>query len=146
MLRGRYEHSLDAKGRLSIPARFRDHIAKRYSPTFVLTNFDRCLVGYPLEEWETLERQIAALPQLKPEVKAFQRFFLSGASECAIDRQGRILIPQSLRNFAAIKTDCVLIGLSKKFELWSNERWQKEFASAQKNFEGMSHAVGDLGL
>lgn len=131
---------------MSIPSRFREHVAKRYSETFVLTNFDRCLIAYPLEEWETLERKAAALPQLKKEVKAFQRFFISGATECPIDKQGRILIPPTLREFADLKRDAILVGMLKKFEIWSKERWHQEFAKSQKSFEGYSDVLGDLGI
>src|SRR6185503_4547956 len=113
MLRGRFEHTLDSKGRMSIPSRFRDVLQKRYSPTLVLTNFDRCIVAYPLEEWESLERRVAGLPQLKKEVKAFQRYFIGGAIECPIDNQGRILLPPHLRDFADIKKDIVMLGQLK---------------------------------
>jgi MraZ protein len=146
MLRGRFEHTLDSKGRMSIPSRFREHIVQRYSETLVLTNFDRCLVAFPLEEWEQLERKAANLPQLKKEVKAFQRFFLAGATECPIDKQGRILIPPTLREYAGLGRDAVLVGLLKKFEIWSKERWHQEFAKSQKGFESFSDVLGDLGI
>ena len=146
VLRGRFEHTLDSKGRVSIPAKFRDVIGKRYSDTIIVTNFDHCLVAYPLEEWEVVERRAAALPQLKKEVKAFQRFFLSGATECPIDKQGRILVPPSLRQYAGLEREAVLVGLIKRFELWSKERWQQEFAKAQKGFETASEALGELGF
>jgi MraZ protein len=131
---------------MSIPSRFRDHIAQRYTDILVVTNFDRCLVAYPLEEWEALERKAAGLPQLKKEVKAFQRFFISGATECPIDKQGRILIPPTLRQYAGIGRNAVLVGLLKKFEIWSKERWQQEFAKSQKGFDDFSGVLGDLGL
>ncbi len=146
MLRGRFAHSLDAKGRMSIPARFREHVASHYSEILILTNLDRCLVAYPLEEWEALERRAASLPQMKKAVQAFQRFFISGATECPIDKQGRILIPPTLREHAGLKKDAVVIGLLKKFEIWSKERWQQEFTKSQKSFMSLSDVLGELGL
>lgn len=146
MFRGRVEHTIDSKGRLSIPSRFRDVLTEKYSETLVVTNFDRCLVAYPPEEWEALERRASALPQLKREVKAFQRYFISGATECPLDRQGRILIPPSLRTYAALERDVVLVGMLKKVEIWSKERWEEVFHQSQKNFEEISDVLAELGI
>lgn len=146
MFRGRVEHTIDSKGRLSIPSRFRDVLTEKYSETLVVTNFDRCLVAYPTEEWDALERRASALPQLKREVKAFQRYFISGATECPLDRQGRILIPPSLRAYAALERDVVLVGMLKKVEIWSKERWEEVFHQSQKNFEEISDVLAELGI
>ena len=97
MFRGRFEHTIDPKGRVSIPAKFRELLAEKYDDRLIITNFDRCLVAYPFEEWRTVEEKVTSLSMVKREVKAFQRFFLSGASECPIDKLGRILIPPTLR-------------------------------------------------
>lgn len=146
MFRGRYIHTIDAKGRTSIPARFREVIAESGDSRLVLTNFDRCLVAYSIEEWEKLERKAAALPQMKKEVKAFHRYFVSGATECEIDGQGRILVPPTLREYAQLEKDIVLVGLLRKFEIWSLPVWEEEFKKAQAAFEESGDALGDLGF
>ena len=97
MFRGRSIHTLDAKGRIRIPTRFRDILKTRYEDRFVITNLDRCLVAYPLQEWEIIEEKLGSLSLVRQDVKAFQRFFISGATECSFDKQGRVLIPQTLR-------------------------------------------------
>ena len=146
MFRGRYEHTIDSKGRLSIPSRFREILVDRYSETLIVTNFDRCLVAFPKEEWEALERKAALLPQLKKEVKSFQRYFISGATECPLDGQGRILIPPTLRDYADLGRDVVLVGLLKKMEIWSKARWQEVFSHSQKTFEETSDVLAELGI
>jgi MraZ protein len=100
MFRGRFEHSIDPKGRVSIPVKFREILSANSDERMILTNFDDCLWGYPVAEWQAIEDKVAALPQFKPEVKALQRVFISAATECPIDKQGRILIPPTLRDYA----------------------------------------------
>lgn len=146
MFRGWFEHAMDSKGRVSIPSKFREFLADKYSETLVVTNFDRCLVAYPIEEWEQLERKAATLPQLKREVKAFQRFFISGAVECPLDAQGRILIPPALREFADLDKDVILVGMLKKVEIWSKPRWKETFAQSQKKFEEFADVLAELGI
>ncbi|MCI5071407.1 division/cell wall cluster transcriptional repressor MraZ [bacterium] len=146
MFRGQYEHTIDTKGRVSVPSNFRDLIQENYSEALVLTRFNDCLVCYPQEEWDALEKKIAQLPQLKPEVQVFQRFFLSGASNCQFDKQGRILIPAFLRQHAAIEKEVVFVGMLKKIELWSKDRWDKAFAESQEKFSAMSSVLSDLGI
>ncbi len=146
MFRGRYTHTIDSKGRISIPVKFREVLADNGSPKLILTNFDRCLVAYPTHEWELLERKASSLPQLKPEVKALHRYFISGATECTIDRTGRVLIPPSLREYAKLEKDVILVGLLRKFEIWSLPLWEEEFKKSQAEFEEASNVLGDLGL
>lgn len=146
MFRGRYEHTIDGKGRLSIPSRFRETLAEKYSEVLIVTNFDRCLVAFPREEWEALERKAAALPQLKREVKAFERYFISGATECGLDAHGRILLPPTLRTYADLAKDVVLVGMLKKIEIWSKDRWSAAFEQSQKNFEEISDVLAELGI
>ncbi len=98
MFRGRFEHTIDFKGRVSIPAKFRDLLSEKYDDRVIITNFDRCLVAFPYEEWRSVEDKIGSLSMVKREVKAFQRFFISGATELPIDRLGRVLIPPTLRD------------------------------------------------
>jgi MraZ protein len=146
MFRGRFEYAIDPKGRVSIPVKFRELLAEKYDDRLILTNFDRCLVAYPYEEWRVLEEKVGSLSMVKKEAKAFQRFFLSGAAECPIDKLGRILIPPTLRAYAQLEKNVVIAGLVKKFEIWSRERWAEEIARSQENFEGIGEALAELGL
>jgi MraZ protein len=146
MFRGRFEHSLDEKGRIAIPSKFRNEVRESDNDTIVVTNFGQCLLAYPLLEWQTLEDKIAHLPQFNPKVVAFQRYFVSGANECQIDKAGRILLPPNLREYAKIKRDCILAGQLKKFEIWSAEIWNQEFACLADSFNTITQAMADLGI
>jgi len=146
MFRGRFEHTIDSKGRVSIPAKFRELLAEKYDERLILTNFDRCLVAYPFEEWRSVEEKVGSLSMVKKEVRAFQRFFISGAAECPIDKLGRILIPPTLRDYAQLARNVVFNGMLKKFEIWSKDRWQEEIKRSEENFEGMSEALAGLGI
>ena len=146
MFRGRFEHIIDSKGRVSIPAKFRELIVEKYDDRLILTNFDRCLVAYPYEEWKVLEERVSSLSMVKKEVKSFQRFFISGAAECPIDKLGRILIPPTLRDHAQLEKSVVFAGMLKKFEIWSKERWIEEIKRSQEDFEGTGATLAELGL
>jgi len=146
MFRGRFEHTIDSKGRISIPARFRELLAEKNDERVMITNFDRCLVAYPREEWQTMEEKISSLSMVKKEAKAFQRFFVSAAVECPIDKLGRILIPPTLRSYARLEKEVVFAGMVKKFEIWSKERFLEEIRKAEENFEGMGETLATLGL
>lgn len=146
MFRGRFEHIVDSKGRVSIPAKFRELLAEKYDDRLILTNFDRCLVAYPYEEWRVLEERVSSLSMVKKEVKAFQRFFISGATECPIDKLGRILVPPTLRDYAQLERNVVFAGMVRKFEVWSKERWLEEIKRSEVDFEGMGEALADLGI
>ena len=131
MFRGRFEHTIDSKGRISIPAKFRELLAEKYDERVMITNFDRCLVAYPYEEWRSMEEKISSLSMVKKEAKAFQRFFVSAAVECPIDKLGRILIPPTLRSYAQLEKEVVFAGMVKKFEIWSKERFLEEIQKAE---------------
>lgn len=146
MFRGRHEHTIDPKGRVSIPAKFREILIKKYDERFVVTNFDSCLVAYPYEEWVQLEEKTSSLSMVKKETRAFMRFFFSSATECSLDKQGRILIPQTLREYADLNKEVVLVGQLKKIEIWSKERWNEEILKAHENFDQMSDVLSELGL
>ncbi len=146
MFRGRYEHQIDSKGRLSVPARFREILATNYDERLIITNFDQCLWAYPMAEWQLLENKVAALPQFLEEVKALQRVFISAAFESPIDKQGRILIPQTLRDYAAINGEVVIVGATKRIEIWDRDRWTKVFADAQDKLGNLGERLADLGL
>jgi MraZ protein len=131
---------------VSIPAKFRELLADKYDDRLILTNFDRCLVAYPYEEWKVLEEKVSSLSMVKKETKAFQRFFISGATECPIDKLGRILVPTTLRAYAQLEKNVVFAGMLKKFEIWGKERWEEEISRSQENFEGISEALAELGI
>ncbi|MGQ0793935.1 MAG: division/cell wall cluster transcriptional repressor MraZ [Deltaproteobacteria bacterium] len=127
MFRGRYEHTMTDKGRISVPSKFRDVLKEKYGDeTLIITNFDRCLIVYPIKEWNEIERKAADLPQFKQEVVTFLRHLIGNADDCPIDGQGRILLPQRLRNDAQISREVVMIGMLTKFEIWSKEIWDEE--------------------
>lgn len=123
MLIGEYEHSLDAKGRLIMPAKLRDDIGE----VFILTKgLDGCLFAFSKSEWEKFEQKLSALPVSDKNARAFTRFFFAGAIECEIDKQGRFLISSNLREFASLTKDVVIIGLNSRIEIWSKEKWMAE--------------------
>lgn len=146
MFRGRYIHTLDAKGRLSVPSRFREVLATHREETLILTNFDNCLAGYPADEWELLEEKVRGLSMLQKDVRVFTRYFFSGAQECPVDRQGRILIPQTLREDAALEKDVVLVGVVNRIEIWNKARWDLSYRESVENFESHAAKLSELGL
>ena len=146
MFRGRFEFTIDEKGRTSLPAKFREVLSTNYDERLVITTFDHCLWAYPMTEWQEIEAKIASLPQFKSEVKALQRVFVSGAAECPLDKQGRIVIPATLREYASFQKDIVFVGMTKRIEIWSRERWDDIFNQSQKAIENATDALADLGL
>jgi len=125
MFRGSFEHSIDSKGRVSVPSRFREIISERYEGKLVLTmDFDKCIMVYPLEEWERVEEKIKSLPQSQKEVKDYTRFVFSNAAECELDKQGRILIPPPLREGAQINKSVMVVGILNKMEIWDKAAWE----------------------
>jgi MraZ protein len=144
MFRGSFEHTVDAKGRVSVPSKFRDIIADRYDGRLVMAmDFDKCLTVYPLEEWEKLEEKIKTLPMMKQEVKDFMRFFFSSATECELDKQGRILIPPTHRERASIQKNVMLVGIMNKIEIWDAKAWEVQNS---QNGNKISEALAALGL
>lgn len=124
MFRGRYEHAIDAKGRTSLPARYREVLSAAGESRLVLTTgLDPCVVAYPMSEWTAFEERLAALPQFDPSVAMLRRIYVSGAVECELDKLGRILIPQTLRQHADLKREATWAGMGKHVELWSKERF-----------------------
>jgi MraZ protein len=146
MFRGRFDHSIDDKGRIAIPSRFRDLLSAAGCTTLIVTNYDRCLNAYTLDEWEALEERFSQLPQFDPKVIAFQRFFLSGAAECHLDKSGRINIPNNLRAFAGIERECTIIGSGKKFEFWQKDRFALELQEISASLTETAASISQLGL
>jgi MraZ protein len=126
MLRGVNSLALDAKGRLAIPTRYRERLAERCAGELVVTvDRDRCLLIYPLPDWEDVERQLSNLPSLDKRARALQRLLMGHATEVELDSHGRVLLPGPLRQFAGLDRSVVLIGQGNKFELWNEDSWAK---------------------
>ena len=141
MFMGEYNHSIDAKGRLIIPARFRELLGEE----FILTKgLDGCLSVYPMDEWKAFEEKLRALPLTNKNARTFTRFFVAGATNCELDKQGRILVPQTLREFAGLDKDVVLTGNLNRIEIWSKEKW--EDASEYDDMEDIAEHMSELGL
>lgn len=135
MFMGEYQHSVDAKGRLIIPSKFRESLGS----TFVITRgLDNCLFGYPMDEWRKLEEKLKNLPMTKKDARAFARFFFSGATEVEIDKQGRINIPSNLAGYAKLEKECVILGVSTKIEIWAKELWEEYFNEAEESFNDIA--------
>lgn len=137
MFMGEYHHSIDVKGRLIIPSKLRDDLGENF---IVTRGLDGCLFLYPKEHWNTIINKYNELPDTKDK-RQFLRIFLSGATTCEYDKQGRINIPKPLIDYASLEKDCIIIGALEKLEIWSKERWE-EFISA--NEENMSEIADSL--
>ena len=146
MFRGCFEHTIDDKGRLSIPAKFRDALDTTFSPPLIVTRHKNCLIAYPADEWRALEARMSELPSLDSKVLAFRRFFYAPAQECPVDRAGRILVPPSLRSFAGLERDVVLSGMGKTFEIWARDRYETMMAQAMEDFDSIAQSMGEMGL
>lgn len=142
MFRGVNQVTLDAKGRLAMPTRYRDRIVERSSGRLVATvdRSDRCLLIYPLPEWEEIERKLMRLPTLNPVARRLQRLMVGHATELELDAHGRILIPPTLREYAALSRDVVLIGQGSRFELWDESHW----GESRENWLKVDEATTDL--
>lgn len=138
---GEFQHSIDSKGRIIIPAKFRTELG----PNFVITRgMDGCLFGYPMTEWEKVQERINELPVSKKDARAFTRFFFSAAVECEFDKQGRINLPNTLLEYAKILKKCVVVGVSNRFEIWSEELWNDFSTDAQENFNEIAENMIDF--
>jgi MraZ protein len=146
MFRGRFENTIDSKGRISVPSKFRDVLSAHYDDRLILTNFDGCLWAYPVREWQAIEEKVSSLPQFKAEVRALQRVFVSAASECPLDKQGRILIPPSLRDYAGIEREVVFVGMVKRIEIWAKTRWLTEFEKSHSKIAESMEDLANLGI
>ena len=143
MLMGEFQHNIDAKGRLIVPSKLREELGEK----FVLTRgLDGCLFGYPMSEWENLEAKLNEMPLAKKDARTFVRFFYSAATECELDKQGRVNIPSTLRNYAALTKGGVIIGVSNRIEIWDETRWEDFSAEAEENFDEIAENMIDFGL
>ncbi len=146
MFAGRYEYSIDDKSRVSIPAKFREALGQSYDLRLILTNLDGCIVAYPYQEWLAIQVKVSAAGTIRKEARAFLRYFYSGASECPIDKLGRILIPQALKTDAHIQKNVVITGVGKKIEVWAKEKWEELVKLATADPDQIADIVSELGL
>lgn len=131
MFMGEYHHSIDNKGRMIVPSKFREDLGE----LFIITRgLDQCLFGYPLSEWALIEDKLKGLPLTKKDARAFTRFFFSGATESELDKQGRINIPAPLLQYAKLEKECVVLGVSNRIEIWSKQIWEDYFAESEESF------------
>ena len=141
MFMGEYNHTIDAKGRLIVPSKFRELLGD----SFVVTKgLDGCLFAYDNEEWKLFEEKLRTLPITNKEARQFVRFFLAGATEAEVDKQGRILIPNVLREFAALQKDVVLVGVGSRIEIWGRERF--EDTASFDDMDEIAEHMAELGL
>ena len=122
MVKGEYEHSLDAKGRLIMPAKLREDIGEKF---IITKGLDGCLFAFSIAEWKIFEEKLRSLPISNKDARKFSRFFFAGAIDCEIDKQGRFLISSNLREFAELEKDVIIVGMDSRIEIWSKEKWNK---------------------
>ncbi len=144
MFIGEYRHSVDEKGRLAVPAKYREQLQRG---AVVTRGLDRCLFIYPGDAWQELAQRLANLPVSKANTRSFARFLLAGAMDVELDKQGRIIIPEYLRSFAGIRKSVVLAGLYNRLEVWDEEQWGRYRSSAEQGSEEIAEALGsELGV
>ena len=142
MFYGEYEHTIDRKGRLIVPAKFRQALKEHEVKALFLTRgLDGCLFLFPEAEWRTIESHFKQISFTKIEGRKFNRMFFSGATEVTVDGLGRLLVPRTLKEFAQIKQDVVIVGVSTRMELWAKEKWQAFYESSRQSFEEIAERV-----
>lgn len=149
MFRGRYEHSVDAKGRLALPSAFKKVLAAQGTDHLVVTTHvsSPCLVAYPPDEWKAFEERLAALPQFDPSVMLMRRLYVGSAMDCAVDKQGRVLVPPVLREYAGLDKDAYWVGGMKTMEIWSKANWQAEVEARRPDVgPDVLQKLGELGI
>lgn len=143
MLLGEYQNTIDNKGRIIIPSRFREELGHR----FILTKgLDHCLIIYSMEEWKRFEDKLKSLPIASKEARSFVRYFFSGAVECEADKQGRMNIPPHLREYARIEKDLVTIGVSDRVEIWSRQEWEVYQDSEAMGNDDIADKMAQFGI
>jgi len=143
---GRYEYSIDDKSRVSIPAKFREALSQSADSRHILTNLDGCIAAYPYQEWLNIQDKVSTPSPMRKETRAFLRYFYSGATECSLDKLGRVLIPQTLKTDAHIQKNVVIIGVGKKIEVWAKEKWEELVRLATADPDQIADIVSELGL
>ena len=142
MFMGEYNHTVDAKGRLIVPSKFRDQLGDEF---VVTKGLDGCLFVYTLDEWRNVEEKFRNISMTSKEARKFSRFFFAGAASCEVDKQGRILLPQVLREYAGLKKDVVLVGVLSRVEIWDKDRWL-ENTYDEDEMEEIAERMAELGF
>ncbi len=145
MFYGEHFHSIDRKGRLILPAKFRQVCQANFIEKFFVTRgLDKCLFMFSEEEWHSQESRFKAIPFTKQEARTFNRLYFSGAVEMVPDKQGRILLPQYLKDFAEIKKDVVILGVANRIEIWAKDKWLLFYGNSQRSFEDIAEKLIDV--
>ena len=148
MFYGQYDHTLDRKSRIIVPARLRQVLTELYSEKFMATRgLEQCIFLFPIEGWREMEEKIKALPFMTgSHARAFTRLLFSGAAECSMDKQGRVLLPHNLREYAGIDKDVVITGVSDHMEIWSKEKWTEYLKKESGTFEETAEKLMNFGI
>ena len=141
MFMGEYNHAIDTKGRLIIPAKFREELGEEF---VVTKGLDGCLYVFPNESWKEFEVKLSKLPLTNKNAREFTRFFVSGATMCELDKQGRILLPATLREFACLEKDVVLSGMLNRIEIWNKDKWVEK--NAAQNMDEIAEQLDEMGV
>lgn len=144
MFYGEYLHSIDRKGRLILPARFREVAKSNFVEKFFVTRgLDKCLFMFSEEEWRLQENKFKAISFTNQQARTFNRLYFSGAIEIIPDKQGRILIPQYLKDFAGIKKEVMIVGVSNRVEVWAKDKWEEFYGNSRQSFEEIAEKLMD---
>ena len=143
MLIGEYEHNLDEKGRLIMPAKLRDDMGEKF---IITTGLDGCLFGFSMSEWQKFEDKLKSLPITNKNARNFTRFFLAGATECELDKQGRFLISAKLRTTASLEKEAVIIGTGTRIEIWNKAKWEEQTSYENISIEEIEQNMQELGI
>lgn len=143
MLLGEYEHSIDTKGRIAMPAKLREGLGGKF---IITKGLDGCLFVYAMDEWQRVEQKLASLPMSRKTARDFTRFLFGGACEGECDKQGRVLLPASLRCYAGLERDAVIVGVGSRAEIWDAAKWQQYNEESAEDVNELAEQLADLGI
>lgn len=143
MLLGEYEHSIDTKGRIAMPAKLREGLGVKF---IITKGLDGCLFVYSMDEWQRVEHKLASLPMSRKTARDFTRFLFGGACEAECDKQGRVLLPANLRRYAALERDAVIVGVGSRAEIWDAAKWQQYNEESAEDVNELAEQLADLGI
>lgn len=143
MLLGEYEHSIDTKGRIAMPAKLREELGGKF---IITKGLDGCLFVYAMDEWQRVEQKLASLPMSRKTARDFTRFLFGGACEGGCDKQGRVLLPASLRRYAGLEREAVIVGVGSRAEIWDAAKWQQYNEESAEDVNKLAEQLADLGI